>query len=392
MRIVLAPDSFKESMTAREAARAMAEGVKDADPRARTVLAPMSDGGEGFVDAVAAAWGADLVDADTVDALGRPIRAVYGLSGGRAVMDVAGCAGLELIAPADRDVLRSTTAGLGLLMRDALRRGARTILLGIGGSATNDAGVGMLHALGARLLDADGRPIDPRPDGLDRLAAIDTSALAPLLDAVTIRVACDVTNPLTGPNGATAVFGPQKGATADLVPRLERALERVARVSGHRDQADAPGSGAAGGLGFALRAFLGAELEPGAELVARQIALPEAVRGADLVLTGEGTVDAQTPAGKTPAGVARIAAAAGVDCVVLAGRLGPGAERLLRCGATEIIGIGPPDEPLARALRRGPDNLRRAVDQYLRRRRHQMATRSSGANHSPSPSPTPKAP
>jgi len=156
MRVVLAPDSFKESMTAREAARAMAEGVKDADPRARTVLAPMSDGGEGFVDAVAAAWGADLVDADTVDALGRPIRAVYGLSGGRAVMDVAGCAGLELIAPADRDVLRSSTAGLGLLMRDALRRGARTILLGIGGSATNDAGVGMLHALGAGLLAAAG--------------------------------------------------------------------------------------------------------------------------------------------------------------------------------------------------------------------------------------------
>ena len=228
MRIVLAPDSFKESMTAREAARAMAEGVKDADPRARTVLAPMSDGGEGFVDAVAAAWGADLVDADTVDALGRPIRAVYGLSGGRAVMDVAGCAGLELIAPADRDVLRSSTAGLGLLMRDALRRGARTILLGIGGSATNDAGVGMLHALGAGLLDADGRPLAPRPDQLDRLAAIDASALAPLLGGATIRVACDVTNPLTGPNGATAVFGPQKGATADLVPRLERALERVA--------------------------------------------------------------------------------------------------------------------------------------------------------------------
>lgn len=231
MRIVLAPDSFKESMTAREAARAMAEGVKDADPRARTVLAPMSDGGEGFVDAVAAAWGADLVDADTVDALGRPIRAVYGLSGGRTVMDVAGCAGLELIAPADRDVLRSSTAGLGLLMRDALRRGARTILLGIGGSATNDAGVGMLHALGAGLLDADGRPLAPRPDQLDRLATIDTSALAPLLGGATIRVACDVTNPLTGPNGATAVFGPQKGATADLVPRLERALERVARVS-----------------------------------------------------------------------------------------------------------------------------------------------------------------
>ena len=173
MRIVLAPDSFKESMTAREAARAMAEGVKDADPRARTVLAPMSDGGEGFVDAVAAAWGADLVDADTVDALGRPIRAVYGLSGGRAVMDVAGCAGLELIAPADRDVLRSSTAGLGLLMRDALRRGARTILLGIGGSATNDAGVGMLHALGAGLLDADGRPLAPRPDNLaDRKSVV----------------------------------------------------------------------------------------------------------------------------------------------------------------------------------------------------------------------------
>ncbi|SDN50979.1 glycerate kinase [Actinomyces ruminicola] len=367
MKIVLAPDSFKENMTAPEAVQAMQHGVHDVYPDAETVMVPMSDGGEGFVDAVTAAWGAGLVTASTVDALGRPIRAAYGLDGDRAVMDVASCAGLELIDPADRDVLRSNTAGLGLLIKDAVGRGARTIVLGIGGSATNDAGLGMLTALGARLLDDAGDPVAPYPDQFGRIAAIDLAGLLPELARTRFQVACDVTNPLTGPAGATAVFGPQKGVARESVPVLDRALAHVARVSGHEPEAAVPGAGAAGGLGFALRVFLGAVLEPGVELVAHAVGLADAVAGADLVLTGEGSVDAQTLAGKTPAGVARVAAGAGVPCVVFAGRIKDGAENLLEHGVRELVKVGPPDEPLAQALRHGQENLRRAVGDYLRR-------------------------
>ncbi|PHP52619.1 glycerate kinase [Actinomyces ruminis] len=367
MKIVLAPDSFKENMTALQAARAMQRGVHDVYPEAETVMVPMSDGGEGFVDAIAAAWGAEVVTVPTVDALGRPIRAAYGLDGDRAVMDVASCAGLELIDPADRDVLHSNTAGLGLLIKDAVGRGARRIILGIGGSATNDAGLGMLTALGARLLDAVGEPVTPYPEQFERIAAIDLDGLLPELARVRFQVACDVTNPLAGPDGATAVFGPQKGVTPEWVSVLDRALAHVARVSGHGKEAAVPGAGAAGGLGFSLRVFLGAELEPGVELVARAVALGDAVVGADLVLTGEGSVDAQTLAGKTPAGVARVAAGAGVPCVVFAGRIKDGAENLLEHGVRDLVKVGPPDEPLEQALRHGQENLRRAVGDYLRR-------------------------
>ncbi|WP_147680251.1 glycerate kinase [Actinomyces ruminicola] len=367
MKVVLAPDSFKENMTALQAAQAMERGVHDVYPDAETVMVPMSDGGEGFVDAVCAAWGAESVTATTVDALGRPLRAAYGLDGDRAVMDVAGCAGLELIAPADRDVLRSNTAGLGLLIKDAVGRGARTIVLGIGGSATNDAGLGMLTALGARLRSGRGEAVPPYPDQFERINEVDTSVLLPQLAGTRFQVACDVTNPLTGPTGATAVFGPQKGVTPGMVPALDRALAHVARVSGHEPEADTPGAGAAGGLGFALRVFLGASLEPGVELVARAVGLADAVTGADLVLTGEGSVDAQTLAGKTPAGVTAVAAQAGVPCVVFAGRIRDGAENLLDHGVRDLVKVGPADEPLELALRHGPENLRRAVGDYLRR-------------------------
>lgn len=368
MRIVIAPDSFKENMTAPQAAAAMEAGVRDVHPRASTDLVPMSDGGEGFTEAVAAAWGAPMVACPTLDALGRPIQAAYGFDGQRAVMDVAGCAGLELIAPAERDVHRSSTRGLGLLIADALDRGARTIVLGIGGSATNDAGTGMLVALGARLLDADGHELRPVPADLPRLERIDVCGLPAALRDVSVHVACDVTNPLTGPQGATAVFGPQKGVGPEDVDALDAALARVARVSGHERAADLPGSGAAGGLGFALRVYLGARLDPGVELVARAVGLAERVDGADLVLTGEGSVDAQTLAGKTPAGVARLAKEAGAPCVVFAGRVREGAEVLLDHGVSDLVEIGSRDEPLEQALRRGPVNLRSAVRQYLSRR------------------------
>lgn len=368
MRIVIAPDSFKENMTAPQAAAAMDAGVHDVFPQAVTDLVPMSDGGEGFTEAVAAAWGAPMIACPTLDALGRPRQGAYGLDGERAVMDVASCAGLEIIAPAERDVYLSSTRGLGLLISDTLERGARTIVLGIGGSATNDAGMGMLVALGARLLDTEGRELRPVPADLPRLARIDLAGLPAALRDVSIHVACDVTNPLTGPQGATAVFGPQKGVKADDVDAVDAALALVARVSGHEEVAGLPGSGAAGGLGFALRALLGARLEPGVELVARAVGLVERVEGADLVLTGEGAVDAQTLAGKTPAGVARVAREASVPCVVFAGRVREGAEVLLEHGVSDLVEIGSRDEPLEQALRRGPVNLRSAVARYLTRR------------------------
>lgn len=365
MKFVLAPDSFKENMTALEAARAMERGVRDARPDAECLLVPMSDGGEGFIDAIAAAWGASRIEVASLDALGRPIRSAYALAGERAVLDVASCAGIELVAPRERDVAASNTAGLGLIIRDALARGAKELLIGIGGSATNDAGAGMLVELGARLIDEDGAEVEPYPMNLARVARVDTSGLDRLLDGVEIRVACDVTNPLSGPEGATAVFGPQKGVTPGMFEAFDAALAHFARVSGREDEAALPGSGAAGGLGFALRAFCGARLEPGVGLVAEAVGLAGAVEGADWVFTGEGSVDSQTINGKTPAGVFEVAKAAGVPTMIFAGRIKEGAEVLLEHGVARIVKVGDPSEPLEEALRNGQKNLRRAVAEVL---------------------------
>jgi glycerate kinase len=365
VKFVLAPDSFKESMTAAEAASAMAEGVRAVYPDAECVEVPMSDGGEGFAQAVAGAWGAEWVEVDTVDALGRPIRAGYGLADGRAVLDMASSCGLELVAPEDRDVARSTTAGLGVVLRDALARGARRLVIGIGGSATNDAGAGMLVQLGARLLSADGAELAGTPRELARVASVDAARVAELFAGVDVQVACDVTNPLNGPRGATAVFGPQKGVSAADVAAFDDALARFAEAAGAQESAAAPGAGAAGGLGFALQEFLGARLRPGVELVADAVGLAAAVRDADLVLTGEGAVDSQTLEGKTPAGVALVAQRAGVGCIVFAGRVRPGAEVLLEHGVDALVQIVDSDAPLALALAEGPRNLAAATAETL---------------------------
>lgn len=365
MKYVIAPDSFKESMTAAEAAAAISAGIRRADPIANCVAVPMSDGGEGFTAAVAVAWQADLVTIDAVDALGRELRAEYAISGDRAVMEMASTAGLELIAPEERDVLSSTTTGVGLMIKDAVERGVKQLLIGIGGSATNDAGAGMLVALGAKLSDASGREVPPFPLELGKVASIDTTAVSELLAGVDVLVACDVTNPLCGPNGATVVFGPQKGVTRTMLPPLDHALGQFATAAGELELAQRPGSGAAGGLGFALLAFLGAELRPGVELVAEAVGLAETISDADLVFTGEGSVDEQTLAGKTPAGVAALAQQAGVPCIVLAGRVKPGAEVLLQHGATELVQIVSEEVPLTDALRDGPKNLALAAESVV---------------------------
>ncbi len=362
MKIVCAPDSFKESLTAAEAAAAMARGFRGVVPHADVVEVPLSDGGEGFLDALAAALAARLVQVEVPDALGRPVTAAFALTdSGVAVIEMARAAGLEQIAPAERDVWHSSTAGVGRLITAALDAGAHRLVIGIGGSATNDGGAGLLDALGVRFLDAQGVRLEPTPAGLAALASVDATGLDPRLATVEIECASDVTNPLCGPRGASAVFGPQKGATPDDVPRLDALLGRLATVDGGTEVAQRPGAGAAGGLGYALMRHLGARLRPGIDLVMDTVGLADAVRGADLVLTGEGSVDAQTLSGKTPAGVAALARAAGVDVVILAGRVAPDADVLLDHGVLALVPILPRAMGLTEALASGADNLERAA-------------------------------
>jgi len=368
MKVVLAPDSFKESMSAAQAVAAMARGVRTVLPDAECVEVPMADGGEGTADALVAALGGQWRTVASTDALGRPIEAAYGLSGGLAVVEVAAAVGIGLVAPAERDVARSSSLGVADLIRDALGAGATRLVVGLGGSATTDGGAGLLAGLGVRWLDADGNALSPTPAGLAALDHADVSGLDPRLAAVAIELACDVTNPLLGTEGAAAVFGPQKGATPGQVPVLDATLARIADAlvaAGLPDVRDLPGSGAAGGLGAAFLA-LGARMRRGVEVVAEAAHLEEAVAGADLVLTGEGSLDRQTLSGKTPSGVADVAARHGVPVIAFAGRLGEGSEELLGRGFAAVVSItaGPCD--LATALAQGPANLERAVATALR--------------------------
>ncbi|ULE33086.1 glycerate kinase [Mycobacterium sp. IDR2000157661] len=371
MKIVLAPDSFKESMTASEAVAAMRAGVLSVLPDAACVGVPMADGGEGTVDAVVDALHGQRVDAEVTDALGRPILARYGYVQLRqlAVIETAAAAGLELIEPDERDVLRASTFGVGQLIRSALDRGAEEFLVGLGGSATNDGGTGMLTALGAAFLDADGNPLQPGGAALQRLARIDLSGLDARLRDVRIRVASDVTAPLLGPTGASAVFGPQKGATPADVELLEAALTRLAGVTAATLGDAEPqrrGAGAAGGAGFALAEFLGAVNRPGVDEVAETVGLERALRGADWVFTGEGSVDAQTVMGKTPFGVAQLALQVGARVVIFAGRVAPDASVLLDHGVQRLVAITAEATPLEQALREGAESLTRATAEVCR--------------------------
>ena len=376
MRIVCAPDSFKHSLTAAEAAAAMARGVRAVWPDAEAVEVPLSDGGEGFTDAIADALGARVVDIPVQDARGRPATGRLALAGDVAAFEMASASGLEAIADDDRDILASDTRGVGQLVRAALDAGATTLVIGLGGSATNDGGAGMLAELGVRFLDAGGRVLATTPAGLADLACVDATGLDPRLVDARGRVACDVDNPLLGDRGASAVFGPQKGATTpELVTRLDATLARLAELSGHAAVADAPGAGAAGGLGFALLAFAGAELVPGIELVCDTVGFHDTVAGADLVLSGEGSIDAQTLSGKTPAGVADVAGAQGVPVVLFGGRVAPDADALRADGrVAAIVGITPDGQSLPQALANAAANLERAVADHLANRPRRTAS------------------
>ena len=312
MKIVIAPDSYKESLSALEVANAIEQGFREIWPDADYVKLPVADGGEGTVEAMVAATAGRIVDVDVTGPLGKTVTAFFGLSGDErtAFIEMAAASGLEQVPVALRDPLKTTSWGTGELIRHALDAGVDHIIIGLGGSATNDGGAGMVQALGAKLLDARQNEIGKGGAALDALTRIDISQLDPRLAACRIEVACDVTNPLTGKEGASAVFGPQKGATVETIDRLDTALVHYAQINARDLEVDVlelAGGGAAGGMGAALYAFCGAQLRRGIEIVTDALQLDACVADADLVVTGEGRMDSQTIHGKVPVGVAKVA-------------------------------------------------------------------------------------
>lgn len=365
MKIIIAPDSFKESLSSPEVADAIEAGFRSFFPDAEYLRLPIADGGEGTVDALITATDGSVIDAEVTGPLGEKIQAFYGVCGdGRtAVIEMAAASGLDLVPTGQRNPLRTTSFGTGDLIRQALDAGYRRFIIGIGGSATNDAGAGMLQALGVRLLDRNDREIGLGGDALARLALIDNSGLDPRLNECRIEVACDVNNPLTGKTGASAIFGPQKGATPEMVERLDRHLanfaELVRRDLG-QEIASTPGSGAAGGMGAALMAFLQAELRPGATIVIEHIELERLVRDADLVVTGEGRIDAQSGFGKAPVGIAEVAERHGVPVIALGGSLGDGVEDVFEKGIAAVFSVVKGPCTLDAALTDAAENIRAA--------------------------------
>lgn len=341
-RVLVAPQGFKGSLTGMEIARAMETGVRRVWPDADTVLVPVADGGDGTLRALVDASGGDVRTERVTDPLGRPVDALWGAlgDGETAVIEMARAAGLALLRDSERNPLMTTTYGVGELVRAALRAGHRRLIVGIGGSATNDGGAGMAQALGARLLDSRGREIGRGGAALADLARIDLSALDPDLLEATVEVACDVTNPLTGEHGAAAVYGPQKGATQEMVRRLDAALAHfgdIVRRDTGRDVAGVPGAGAAGGLGAGLLAFAGAELRSGADIVLEALDLEGKLEGADLVIVGEGRMDRSTVFDKAPVAVAKRARQRGIPVVAVCGSLGPGYEEVHRYGIYAVF-------------------------------------------------------
>jgi len=332
-------------------------------------LVPLADGGDGTVAAFLEN-GATPQHVNTVDALGAPLVATYARSGPTAIIEMATASGLALLA-GPPDPRRATTYGTGLLIADALARGAAHLVLGIGGSATTDGGAGALAALGVRFLDAARATLDPSPTGLAQLASIDVAGLDPRLAAATIEIACDVDNPLLGPAGAAAVYGPQKGADAADVAFLEGVLARLARVATaatSRDLGALPGAGAAGGLGWGLATFAGARLVRGFDVVARLVGLAGALRGAALCITGEGRIDRQSLEGKVVAGVAALAAAAGVETIAIGGSVDPLVEPELRTRGVTCIALIDDPADRERAMREAPAFIRAATARWARQR------------------------
>lgn len=368
MRIVIAPDKFKGSLTAPEAADAIARGVRETLSSPTLDLCPVADGGEGTVDALVAATGGRIERRRVTGPLPwMKIEAAFGVlgDGKTAVVEMAAASGLAFLAPADRDPLATTTFGTGeLLLAAATVPGVEHVVLGIGGSATCDAGIGCAQACGLPVILEDGQPVAPTEPlcgrDLPAVVLVKHGRGSPV-ERVRITVACDVRSPLYGPDGAAPVFGPQKGATPEVVRELDDSLRRLAERLGKVAEAQRPGAGAAGGLGFGMLAFFGATLRPGFDIVADATRLRDRLRGADLCLTGEGRLDASSLTGKAPIGVARMCKELGVPCVALVGSADDGAERGMAEGLTQYHVISPPGMSLDESMRDACPLLTRAA-------------------------------
>lgn len=368
-KIILAPDSFKGTMSSQEICDILAQEIKRVWPQAQVVSLPVADGGEGSVDAFLAAVGGEKVAVPCKGPHWEDIQGFYGLlPDGTAVVEMAAAAGLPLVGQRLRPD-QTTTYGVGQLVRAAVCGGARRLVVGLGGSATNDGGAGMAAALGVRFFRADGEPYIPTGGTLDQLARVDRSGLEPALASVELTAMCDIDNPLCGPTGASAVFGPQKGAGPDMVPVLDRNLGHLADIMAEdlgRDLRDMPGAGAAGGLGFGVAAFFGGRLQMGIETVLDVAGFDHLLQGAWLVITGEGCIDGQSLRGKVVSGVARRAKAADVPTIAMVGDIGEGAGGLYEQGVTGMFSINRVAIPFSQARTRSREDLRAASADLFR--------------------------
>lgn len=363
MKIVIAPDSFKESLSAMQVAEAIEQGFSEIFPQAEYIKLPMADGGEGTVESMVAATGGERVHVNVTGPLGQPVNGFFGWMGDgeTAVIEMAAASGLHLVAPEQRNPLITTSFGTGELILAALNHGARKIILGIGGSATNDGGAGMMQALGAHFHDIDSKELHVGGAALAQLASVDLSQLDARLAQTDILVACDVDNPLCGAKGASAVFGPQKGATPERVKQLDAALqhygEKIELATG-KSVLNVAGAGAAGGMGAALFGLLNARLQPGIEIVTEALKLADAVQGADLVITGEGRIDSQTVHGKTPVGVARVAKRYDIPVIAIAGGMTPDYSVVHQHGLDAVFSVLNRIQTLPEALEGARENVR----------------------------------
>ncbi|RBP99066.1 glycerate kinase [Bifidobacterium xylocopae] len=373
MKIIIAPDSFKGALTAQEAADAIETGIHKALPEAECIKVPMADGGEGTVRSLVDATGGRMVTVPVTGPLGQEVEAGYGIlgDGKTAVIEMAAASGIQFVDENTKNPLVTTTYGTGQLLEHALDHGAHEVIIGLGGSATNDGGAGMARALGVRFLDADGKELPYGGGALGRLATIDATGLDPRLESARIRLASDVTNPLTGPQGASAVFGPQKGADEAMVRTLDSCLAHYAAVIREqlgRDVEDTAGAGAAGGLGAGFLAFTHAEMKSGVQIVVETTGLTSKSMGADYCFTGEGGIDFQTKFGKTPMGTAQAVKAASPSCkvVALAGSVGDGIDQLREVGIDAVFGISPGAVSLQEAIDHTAPNLTRVAENIAR--------------------------
>ena len=372
MKFVLAPDSFKESMTAKEVCQAMENGIRKVLPDAKIISVPMSDGGEGTMDSLIDATNGQKYAVKVTEPLGTPVTAHYGILGDQktAIIEMAEASGLSYV-PQDKrtpaTIKKTTTFGTGELINAALKHDVTRVIIGLGGSSTNDGGSGMAQAIGVKFFDHNDHEITQKLGGgdLKQITRIDTIDINPKIKKTKFLLASDVTNPLTGTNGASYVFGPQKGADQATAKELDENLSHYAKIIG-QNIAQTPGSGAAGGLGAGLLAFTHAKIYPGVKLVANEVHLAEEIKEADYVFTGEGGTDFQTQFGKTPYGVAQIAKKYDVPVISLAGYIGKGIDHLYDKGFTAIFGILAKAENIDQALKDGPQNVERTTENVVR--------------------------